>query len=156
MLALDGERKARPFVRTTFDEWGGVFSPDGRWLGMVSNESGRDEVYVVPFPGPGGKWQVSTGGGSFPIWARNGRELFYQNGRRLMAVDVTLGSTFNASTPRALFEAAASPDAPGFDISPDGKRFLIIRNESRELAAPVVHVVLGWFDELKARVPTGR
>ena len=75
ILPLKGDRKPRPFVRTQSDEGDAAFSPDGRWLAYVSNYSGRYEIYVQPFPGPGGKWQISTEGGTAPLWARNGREL---------------------------------------------------------------------------------
>ena len=81
-----GDRKAQPFLRTQFNESAPQFSPDGRWLVYTSNESGRTEVYVQPYPGPGGKWQISTEGGTEPVWNRNGRELFYRTGDKMMAV----------------------------------------------------------------------
>src|ERR1700676_5576985 len=81
-------RKAEPFLRTPFNEGAARFSPDGRWLAYISDESGRFEVYVQSYPGPGGKWQISTEGGTEPVWTRNGRELFYRSGDKMMAVDV--------------------------------------------------------------------
>ena len=108
LLPLEGDRKPRPFLQTSFNERVPMFSPDGRWLAWlayVSDESGREEVYVQPFPGPGGKWQISTEGGSEPVWARNGRELFYRNGQKMIAVEITARPTFAAARPRLLFEA---------------------------------------------------
>jgi eukaryotic-like serine/threonine-protein kinase len=84
-----GDRKAQPFLQTRFDEAAPQFSNDGRWLAYMSNESGRYEVYVQPYPGPGGKWQISTEGGTEPIWNPNGRELFYRSGDKMMAVEIT-------------------------------------------------------------------
>ena len=98
------DRKAEPFLRTPFEEGGARFSPDGRWLAYVSIESGRPEVYVQPYPGPGGKWQVSIDGGTEPVWSRNGRELFYRSGNRMMAVETTMQPSFSAGKPRMLFE----------------------------------------------------
>src|ERR1019366_755361 len=80
------DRKAVPFLRTPFNEVG-WFSPDGRWMAYMSNESGRSEVYVQPYPGPGGKWQISTDGGMDPRWSANGRELTYRNGDKVMEGD---------------------------------------------------------------------
>ena len=100
MLPLEGERQPQPFLRTPFDEFAPMFSPDGRWLAYLSDESGRLEVYVQPYPGPGGKWQISTEGGAEPVWARDGQELFYRsiNGDRMMAVEITTDPTFSAAT----------------------------------------------------------
>jgi eukaryotic-like serine/threonine-protein kinase len=82
-----GDRKAQPFLRTPFNESAPQFSPDGRWLAYVSDESGRYEIYVQLYLGPGGKWQISTEGGTEPVWNRNLRELFYRSGDKMMAVD---------------------------------------------------------------------
>src|SRR5262249_17289502 len=102
---LSREGKASPFLQTRFTEGSGILSPHGHWLAYVSNESGRYEVYVQPFSGLGGKWQVSTEGGTEPVWARNGRELFYRSGRKMMAVDIATGPAFAADNPKMLFEA---------------------------------------------------
>ena len=106
------DRKAQPFLRTPFNEGAPRFSPDGRWLAYVSDESGRYEVYVQPYPGPGGKWQISTDGGTEPAWNRNGRELFYRSGDKMMAVDIATQPSFAAGKPRMLFEGPYLP-APG-------------------------------------------
>jgi Tol biopolymer transport system component len=92
VLPLQGERRPRPFLNTAFSEQSAVFSPDGRWLAYVSNETGRDEVLVTAFPGPGPRKQVSTGGGETPVFSRDGRQLLYRMGDQLMAVDITDGN----------------------------------------------------------------
>jgi Tol biopolymer transport system component len=153
------DRKAQPFLRTTFNESAAHFSPDGRWLAYISDESGRFEIYVQPYPGPGGKWQISTEGGTEPVWNPNGRELFYRSGGKMMAVDIATQPTFASGKPRMLFEGQYSP-APGaannFDVSSDGQRFLMIKpNEAGEAAPTQINVVLNWFEELKQKVPTG-
>jgi eukaryotic-like serine/threonine-protein kinase len=152
-------RKAQPFLRTQFNESVPRFSPDGRWLAYVSDESGRYEIYVQPYPGPGGKWQISTEGGTEPTWNPNGRELFYRSGDKMMAVDVTTQPGFAAGRPRMLFEHSYVP-TPGtnsnYDVSPDGQRFLMLKpSESAQAAPTQINVVLNWFEELKRRVPVG-
>jgi eukaryotic-like serine/threonine-protein kinase len=153
------DRKAQPFLRTTFNESGPRFSPDGRWLAYVSDESGRYEVYVQPYPGPGGKWQISTDGGTEPIWNRNGRELFYRSGDKMMAVDIATQPSFIAGKPRMLFEGPYLPapgTVPNYDVSPDGQRFLMLKPVEQAGAAPTqINVVLNWSEELKRLVPAG-
>ena len=101
------DRKVTPFLHGEFDENTGDFSPDGRWVAYESNESGRYEIYVQPFPGPGGKWQVSTNGGTAPVWRRDGKELFYvAPDRKLMAVPVKTGAVFEPETAAPLFESS--------------------------------------------------
>ncbi len=129
-----------------------MFSPDGRWLAYVSDESGRDEVYMQPFPGPGGKRQISTEGGREPVWARNGRELFYRQGDELMAVEITL-EPFTAGKPTMLFEGRYDRSyvaGANYDVTPDGQRFVFIKSSAEELAVTQLNVVLNWFEELKA------
>jgi len=158
MLRL-GDRKAQPFLRTPFNEAAPEFSPDGRWLAYISDESGRFEIYVQPYPGPGGKWQISTEGGTEPAWNHNGRELFYRSGDKMMAVDIATQPGFAAGRPRVLFEGRYNPaqgTTPNYDVSPDGQRFLMIKpSEAGEVAPTQINVVLNWFEELKRRVPTG-
>ena len=150
-------RKAQPFLQTPFNEGAADFSPDGRWLAYISDESGRYEVYVQPYPGPGGKWQISTEGGTEPAWNRNGRELFYRSGDKMMAVEVTTQPAFAAGKPRMLFEGRYQPSpvqSTNYDVSPDGQRFLMLK--PTEQAAPTqINVVLNWFEELKRKVPAG-
>jgi hypothetical protein len=155
------DRKAEPFLRTPFIEGAPTFSPDGHWLAYVSNESGRPEVYVQPYPGPGGKWQISTGGGTEPAWNRNGRELFYRSGDKMMALDVTTQPTFSAGKPKMLFERKYfTSDFPlvgtAYDVSADGQRFLMVKDTEQALAVTQINVVLNWFEELKQKVPTGK
>jgi serine/threonine-protein kinase len=155
LLPLDGDRKPRPFLESPFNEETPIFSSDGRWLAYVSDESGRYEVYVRPYPGPGGKWQISTEGGAGPVWNRNGRELFYRNGNKMMVVEISTEGAFSAAKPKLLFETegpATYSTFPDYDVSPDGRRFLMIRDG--EQPATQVNVVLNWFEELKRKAPT--
>jgi Tol biopolymer transport system component len=156
-----GDRKAQPFLRTPFNEGAARFSPDGRWLVYVSNESGRYEVYVQPYPGPGGKWQISTEGGTEPLWNPNGRELFYRNVDKMMAVEIATQPRFFAGKPKVLFAGPyqQSPNPvpnANYDVSPDGQRFLMLKSGELAQAATQINVVLNWFEELKRRVPAGQ
>ena len=134
-----------PFLQTPFNDTQGRFSPDGRWVAYTSNESGKEEVYVVPFPGPGGKWQVSTAGGRVPRWTRNGREIVYQApGDEIMAVEVSLAPTFQAGIPRALFKANLQrPPGWQYDVTPDGERFLVNLRPGEQVSDPVT-LVQNW------------
>jgi serine/threonine protein kinase/Tol biopolymer transport system component len=161
VLSIEGERKARPFLQTRFSEEAPVFSPNGRWLAYVSNESGRNEIYVRPFPGPGEKFPISTEGGTEPLWARNGRELFYRSvdTDKMMAIEVQTEPSFRASAPRVLFQgrfAGAIDQHAGYDISPDGQRFLMLKANEQSQAPAQINVVLNWFEELKQKVPVGK
>ncbi len=136
-------------------------SPDGRWLAYASSASGRSQIYVQPFPSLVGKWQISIDGGNAPRWARSGRELFYRNGDQMMAVDIETREGFRAGTPKVLFEGSYSgspaPLQPGFgyDVSPDGRRFLMIKLASKpNPSVEHLNVVENWFEELRRRVPT--
>jgi serine/threonine-protein kinase len=155
-----GDRKAQSFSRIQFNEAAPRFSPDGRWLAYISDESGRYEVYVQPYPGPGGKWQISTDGGAEPVWNRNGRELFYRSSNKMMAVDIAAQPNFTAGNPRMLFQGEyvlATAPVPNYDVSPDGQRFLMVKsNESAQVAPTQINVVLNWFEELKQKVPAGK
>ncbi len=126
------------------------------WLAYVSDVSGRWEIYVQPYPGPGGKWLISTEGGTEPVWNPHGRELFYRSGDKMMAVEVTTQPGFSAGKPRLLFERHYLPTPatfPNFDVAPDGQRFLMLKPSEQEQAATQINVVLNWFEELKRRVP---
>ena len=155
VLPLSAERKVRPFLGTKSAENNARFSPDGRWVAYESNESGRYEIYVRPFPGPGARWQISTEGGQDARWSRSGRELFYRQADRMMAVDVETKPTFHPSRPRTLFEGrnyGMNPYGYSYDVAPDG-RFLMIRPDPAESGPAQVKVVLNWFEEVKRRVP---
>jgi Tol biopolymer transport system component len=155
-----GDRKAQLFLRTPFNEGAARFSPDGHWLAYMSNESGRFEIYVQPYPGPGGKSQISTDGGTEPVWNPSGRELLYRSGDKMMAVDIATQPGFAASKPRLLFEGQYVPTPatlPNYDVTPDGQRFLMVKPiEAVEAAPTQINVVLNWFEELKQKVPTGK
>ena len=152
-------RKAQPFLQTPFNEGAPRFSPDGRWLAYTSDESGRNEIYVQPYPGPGGKSQISTDGGTEPVWNPNGRELFYRSGDKMMAVEIATQPGFAAGKARMLFEGQYVPTPatfPNYDVSPDGQRFLMLKAAEQATAPNQINVVLNWFEELKQKVPTGK
>ncbi len=153
MLAMEGGRDPVRFLATSSDEAAPRFSPDGRWLAYISNESGRYEVYVQSYPGPGGRWTISTQGGTEPVWSADGRELFYRHGSQMMVVDISTAPTFAPGTPRRLFEGyELNPyGLPNYDVSPDGKRFLMVQSDSG--AAPTqLNVVLNWTEEVQRLV----
>ena len=154
LLALSGDRKPQVFLKTPFAEYNPRFSPDGQWLAYVSNESGREEIYVRHFPDPGAKWQISTDGGYAPVWLRDGQELFYRRADKTMAVDVRTRPAFGS--PRVLFEArypTSTTGVSGYDVFPDGRRFLRPQQPEPEQAATQVNVVINWFEDVKRRVP---
>jgi serine/threonine-protein kinase len=152
VVPLDGE--PWPFVATEHIEGAPAFSPNGRWLAYVSNESGRHEVYVQAFPAGEGKWMISTNGGIAPTWSPDGHELFFrdQNGRTMMAASFVSEPTVQVGAPRRLFEGEFTADSfvsRFYDIAPDGERFLMIRQpDVRSL-----NVVVNWFEELERLVP---
>jgi Tol biopolymer transport system component len=160
MMSLGGRRESKPLIRTNSREMNAELSPDGRWLAFQSNESGCDEVYVRPFPNASaGKWQVSSGGGGRPLWARNGQELFYESSCALMRVALTLGSKIESGAPTKLFEGPYFYNVLErmYDVSPDGRRFLMIkeRRPSEEPAPSARFIVVqNWFAELNRRVPS--
>jgi Tol biopolymer transport system component len=152
VLPLFGDRKPISVLGTEFNEGQGHFSPDGHWMAYVSDESGRSEVYVQAFPSSGGKWQISTDGGTFPSWRGDGKELFYMSlDQKLMSVEVQANSSLQAGKPRALFEAHFFnvPITP-HTVSSDGRRFLITTPLEETSASPLI-VVLNWTAELKER-----
>ena len=149
-LPTSGERKPIPFLKTRFVELWPVFSPDGRFLAYQSNESGRFEVYVQSFPGPGGKWQISTSGGAEARWRADGKELYYRApDQKLMAVEIQAGSGFTAGVPQALFAGRFDTGIARARYLPtlDGRRFLTVAPLGREAMTPTT-VVLNWFAEL--------
>jgi hypothetical protein len=153
-LSLTGDRKLRPLLLLrTPNETAARFSPDGGWLTYQSDESGRSEVYVMAYPGPGGRSQVSIDGGSAPVWSRDGRELFYKGGANLMAVGVETRPRFRAALPKLLFKLTNLGD---YDVAPDGQRFVMVRTRGEDAAPKSLAVVLGWFDDLKRRMSAGK
>jgi Protein kinase domain/WD40-like Beta Propeller Repeat len=168
--AVSGWKPGQPaaFLNSAADEQQAAFSPDGRWVAYTSNESGRDEVYVRPFPGPGGKWQISTDGGYTPVWSRTRHELFYGGGganlavRQIMMVPyVAAGDTFTADKPRLWTEPrfqARGPNTRMFDVHPDGKRVVLALSEETALQGQRNHLTMVWnfFDELRRLAPAPR
>jgi hypothetical protein len=132
-------------------------SPDGKWLAYQSPVSSRQEIYVAPFPGPGPARQISTDGGVEPLWSRDGRELFYQNGGRLMGITVTPGAAWSSSPPHVVHEGRFLRSGNGntdWTITRDGRRFLRIQLVAPERAITHVDLVLNWFEEAR-RVVVG-
>jgi len=159
MLPLTGERKPQPFLSTPFNEYDPRLSPDGKWLAYTSDESERNEVYVQPFPGRGGRWQISSEGGDSPVWSRNGKEIFFRNGPKLMAASVTASPGFTAAPARVLFETpyAENPRREAqYDVFPDGQRFLMLKGVITASGGTQYHVVTNWAEELKRLAPAGK
>ncbi len=155
-----GSGRVSAFLHSNYAECYPEFSPDGRWIAYSSNESKRYEVYVRPFPGPGGKWQVSGSGGMQPVWSKNGERLFYKWEDQVWMVDFRTDSGFSITNRRILFARSGySWGTPirSYDISHDGLRFLMVKSEQRK-AAPVTEMILvqNWLEELKRLVPTGK
>ena len=150
--------KAEQFLKSNFQDSRPSFSPDGRWLAYLSNESGRNEVYVRAFPPPisgqGGKWQVSNNGAGGPQWSRSGHELVYRSGNQVMAVSYSVkGDTFVAEKPRVWIAALGGPC---WDLAPDGKRVAVVIAEAAAQAPQPEHgivMLLNFADELRRRVP---
>jgi hypothetical protein len=155
ILPMTGTRKPVPFAQTEFSEAQGAFSPDGRWIAYVSDESGTAEVYAAPFPGPGGKRMISTkqagvGQGGVPGWRPDGKEIFYiAPDRSLMAVEVTIkGTTLEPGLPRVLFGPVLAVGGRNYAVSADGKRFLAMTRPGRRTDAPIT-LVQNWRPEAK-------
>ncbi len=160
VLPMGGDRKPRPLDDSKYAQGAPKFSPDGRWLAYCSIESGKPQVCVQAFPGPGAKIQVSNDGGTGPVWKRSGGELFYRNGDGMMVVAVSTDPAFTAGRPRELWKGhyshgmSTSCGAPGltssnYDVTDDGKRFVMVKDEDQDSAtSKQIVVVLNWADEL--------
>jgi len=149
-VPLAGEPKPMPLVQTPFVDAEPQFSPDGRWVAYVTNETGRNEVYVQPFPPMGAKWQISSNGGRQPMWRRDGRELFFVNdAHQFYGVDIRAGTTFEYGTPRVLFNMRANvtDTRNSYVVSADGQRFLV--NMLLNAAPSPINLVLNWTAGLK-------
>jgi Tol biopolymer transport system component len=154
ILPLTGDRKPQLFLQTPFNEQQGRFSPDGKWIAYLSDESGRSEIYVQSFPPTGAKWQISTNGGFIPRWRRDGKELFYiAPDRKLMSVDVKAGPAgFEVNSPKVLFDApvdvANANNTNRYEVSTDGQRFLI-NGPSENVSSGYITVVVNWLADQK-------
>ena len=146
-LPMQGERKPVPVLRSEFVVRDARLSPDGRWMAYVSNETGRDEIYMRAMAGAGGKWMISSEGGSEPRWSRTGTELFFLSADgALMSVEVRFeGETLRAGIPRSLFLTRRAREC---EVSPDGRRFLIPVNP-KEAENESIYVVLNWAEDLR-------
>jgi Tol biopolymer transport system component len=153
ILPLTGDRRAYRFYPTDFHQFHGQFSPDGKWMAYTSNETGDFEVYVQPFPATGEISKISSHGGAQPRWRRDGREMFYRTSDgKLMAVQVKATPKFEAGVPHMLFQAGADPLYPnlgtGYDVTPDGQRFLINSTIDESRASPIT-IVMNWTVGMK-------
>ncbi len=160
VLPLTGDRVPRPLYKSNFPVGAGKFSPDGKWVVYCSLESGKPEVYVQPWPGPGPRIQISSEGGTDPLWRRDGKEIFYRNASKMMAVPVDTQPSFRAERPQLLWEReymhglSSSCGAKGvtttsYDLSVDGQRFLMIKDNDEKMYATKIVVVVNWAEELK-------
>jgi len=147
VIDRSGAGATRPLVASPFDEHSSALSPDGRWLAYVSDESGRNEVYVRPFPEGEGRWQISRSGGEAPRWRGDGREVVYCTDGHLVAVDVDPSDGFDASAPRNLFELPGTVRPGYFDLTPDGERTLWA-GSSDDDQTRTFEVVINWAAEL--------
>lgn len=151
------DKSASPLINTSANERAPAFSPDGRWVAYMSDESGRWEVFVTPYPKADGKWQISTDGGIEPVWSPDGRELFYREKSKMMAVSIETSPSFKAGKPKMLFEKMyySYSYTSSYDIHPDGNRFLMIEAEE-EPDSNQISIVLNWDEELKRLVPVDK
>jgi hypothetical protein len=164
VLSLEGDGTAQPLTSTDHNELAGAISPDGSWIAYHSNETGRLQVFVRPFPNvEDGKWQISSEGGAIPVWSPDGRELYYRwggggLGSTVFAASIESEPDFSAGPPSLLFYGTyvgAGPQS-GLDISADGERFLLLKDTARVEQVPgqtVLVAVESWFDEVNRRVP---
>jgi Tol biopolymer transport system component len=154
VASLRGDPQIRPILNTPAYEGSGRLSPDGRWIAYSSNESGRMEVVITPFPQADRKAQVSSEGGTQPVWNPNGREIFYRSGTKMMSVAVSTSPDLVLSTPRLLFDLryafGTGITIANYDVSSDGQRFVMVKDEP---GAGRLNVVLNWSEELKRLVP---
>ncbi len=150
--SIDQETEPQPWLATEFIEYSASFSPDGRWVAYGSNESGDWEIYVAPFPGPGRKWQVSVGGGGWPIWRGDGKEIIYTNAAGVVTgVEVEeRGDGLSFGQPQALFQFRLTSTGPGVDVTADGERFLVVEPAENVPPEPVT-VIVNWPAAIEAQ-----
>jgi serine/threonine-protein kinase len=156
MIYRVADRNARPVFEAPFNLTSGMFSPDGRWLAYGSNETGQMEIYIQAYPDGGQKLQLSTGGGTEPMWARNGRELFYRRGDQMLAVPIQTTPALVVGRATVLFEQPyqrrAGVNRANYDVLADG-RFLMIKTSGADIKSTGIRFVTEWFTELRQRMP---
>jgi len=163
-LSMEGGHTHKPLLQEEYVESQPQISPNGRWMAYMSNESGQEEIYVRAFPDvdSGGRWQVSTGGGNSPLWSPDGKELFYRINDEVIAVSVETEPTFKTGKRETLFRgnyaSLGGNDPHRWDIHPDGKRFLMMKESTddettEETSRSTINIILNWFEELKEKVP---
>jgi len=150
-MSLQNPEDMHPFKNTAAAERQGALSPDGHWIAYASNESGRSEVYVEPVPGPGGRHQISADGGDEPRWVRNGREITFRNGSRMMSVPVQEHPVFQTGRPVELFDRVfdGGLGVAGYDVTPDGQGFIMTR--SQHTSPTEIRILMGWPAEKLAK-----
>jgi serine/threonine-protein kinase len=167
ILPLEGDRKPHPVIDSPGSQAGASFSPDGRWIAYGSNESGRDAIYVQPYPPTGAKYQITTANSYAPLWSPNGRQIFYIEAPPgvqfgvvlgpLMSVDVRTESGITYANATRLFESVLVSGNKPYDVTPDGSRFVVLRPAGdaggKTAPNPEIRVTLNWFEELRQRVP---
>ncbi len=154
IMPLNGDRKPRPFLTNPWEESGGKFSPDGKWIAYASNETGKSEVYVVSYPDAVDKTPISIGGGSSPVWSRDGKQLYYARRDGIMVVDVSLHPVFRAGTPRVFREGLRS--AGGFAVAADGRVLFARVPEKAEDGRHEVRVLENFATAVRRRVPAAK
>jgi serine/threonine-protein kinase len=149
------DNTASSIIDSSANERAPSLSPDGRWIAYKYDESGRTEIFISPVSEEGGKWQISTNGGTEPLWSRDGKELFFRVGTAMMAVPIEMTPAFKHGKPKKLFEKILFRYtwSTTYDIHPDGDRFLMIKYPEDRFADKI-HVVTNWVEELKRLVPT--
>lgn len=150
MLPRAAGSAPRALVARPSNDYDGNFSPDGRWVAFVSDETGQSEVYLARYPDLGGKVTISTDGGTYPRWSRDGRELFYRHGDAMMAVSVDTKAGVPAAKPQRLFTGpftGAGREA-SFDVAPGGRRFVMVKSDEASTLRQLT-IVQNWFQELK-------
>ena len=147
-VAMDSTQTTHPLFESGFESYAPTLSPDGKWIAYVSDESGRPEIYVRPFPGPGGKWQVSKDGGNEPQWSHTGREIFFRSGQMMMAAEVRTAPTFAPGAIRSLFQTKsfAGINYATYDVTRDGNNFIMTQPLAQN--DQTVVVLLNWFENL--------
>ena len=151
ILPMNGEGKPSPFLQTEYSESNARFSPDRKWIAYQSDASGKNEIYVRPFPGPGAQWQVSASGGTFPTWNRSGREIFFLNGSKIMSAEVNgNGSTFETGKVKLYFDPQIVGGITVYDISDDGQKILLGITKAQRITEPMT-LVINWPAEARKK-----